>query len=279
MKRQVKDGDAPVRSPVKWAGGKRKLVSEIKRHFPATFGRYWEPFVGGGAVFFSLSEEEQRGAVLSDMNEPLVETYLALRDDFHELVRELGKEAYANTVEAYAKVRIKNFRVGSRAARAADFLYCNKAGFNGLFRMNLKGEFNVPFGRYDAIRFDFENLKRVSQALGRVSAIALQDFGRITPSKGDVVYFDSPYAPLSQTSSFTAYTAGGFGLAEQERLMKFALKLKRKGVTVVLSNSSAPLIKELYGHAGEFMMHEVLGARAVNSDKTKRGKVLEYVIT
>ena len=269
-----------VRPCVKMVGGKRKLVPEIRKLMPAKFGRYFEPFFGGGAMFFSLSAKERKGAQLSDMNKPLVAMYQALRDEkaCHEVVLLLSKPGarYADDRETFMKARRRNFLVGSAAERAADFLYCNKAGFNGLFRTNLAGEFNVPFGAHKALVYDFENLRLVGAAL-REATIELQEFDRIKPKKGDFVYLDPPYLPLSVTSSFTAYTSGGFGKEDHERLMKAALEWKMGGVHVVISNSAAPFIRELYS-GPEWEVIEVQAARSVNSKGAGRGKIAELMI-
>jgi DNA adenine methylase len=270
------DGARPC---LKYIGGKRKLVPEIRALMPKKFGTYWEPFFGGGAVFFSLSEDERKGAVLSDTCEPLMAMYAALRKKnvCEEILTELGKPKYDNTEEAYYAVRKRNFLVGTPAQRAADFLYCNRAGFNGLFRTNLSGQFNVPFGRFDKVIFDEENLRKAGSALAK-ARVVLQPFEKAEPQRGDLVYFDPPYLPLTTTSMFTQYTPGGFGLADHERLMKFAMDCKKRGVHIILSNCAAPVIREMYEKAKVFEIREVQAARAVNSKADGRGKVTELLI-
>lgn len=227
-------------------------------------------------MFFSLSEEEQKGAWLSDACTPLMNVYRVLADCPELLVDKLKSKDYANTQAAFLKVRTQNFEHGDYVHRAADFLYCNKAGFNGLFRTNKSGQFNVPFGRYNQLVFDVENLRSVSETFvrGRVT-LKCCDYQVIEPQKGDFVYLDPPYIPLSATSNFEAYTPGGFGLKAHEELAEFAFGLKKFGVHVVLSNSSASVVRQLYK---DFEIHEVQAARAVNSKADKRGNVTELLI-
>jgi DNA adenine methylase len=257
---------------LKWAGGKRKLLGEIARCVPVTFGVYHEPFVGGGALFFDL---EHPMSIISDANGKLITTYRAVRDDPSGVIGALG--AFSNTSDCYYEVRARNFSVGSPAQRAAEFIYTNRVGFNGLYRENMAGQMNVPFGRNKDPRIcDVENLRAVSAAL-QDTGIEHDDFSGVLKraAPGDFVYFDPPYIPVSTTSSFTSYQAGGFGYADQVRLRDVALELKARGVHVLLSNSVAPMVLDLYK---TFEIRTVEAARAINSKAEGRGLVQEVLI-
>jgi DNA adenine methylase len=270
---------------VKWAGGKRQLLSELLRKVPRAFAkpdvrsgacRYFEPFLGGGALFFAL---RPRRATLADVNERLIRTYTGVRDDV-EAVLGLLKE-YERKHDERFFYRFRDVDIDSKtdAEVAAWFIYLNKTGFNGLYRVNRDNKFNVPFGRYvrPNIR-DEKTLRACSLALAGVELV-VKDFERVVAEarRGDFVYFDPPYVPLSATSSFTSYTSRGFGPKEQTRLRDVAQKLKKRGVYVLLSNSSAQAVRELYAEG--FQIVEVLATRSVNSKATARGSISELVIS
>jgi len=258
---------------IKWAGGKRKLVPHLLRYVPQHIRAYHEPFVGGGALFYELKPSV---AYLTDANERLVRTYRGVRDDVDGVIHRLG--AYPHDQEFYLKFRRKDVDVGRDADVAAWLIYLNKTGFNGLYRVNRKNEFNVPFGSHtNPTICDEENLRACARLLRRTD-VALDDFTGVLKRarRGDFVYFDPPYMPLSVSSSFVSYTKGGFGPEDHRRLRDVALALKRKGVTVLLSNSSHPLIRELY--AEHFIIEEVMAARAINSRADRRGPVRELLI-
>jgi len=259
---------------VKWAGGKRKIVPLIRELMPKHFATYHEPFVGGGALFFDLMPKH---AELSDINKKLITAYRAIRDDVEGVIRAMKPLKYE--LKTYMRVRERNFEAGTPTQRAAEFIYCNKTGFNGMYRENRDGQFNIPFGRYENPTIcDAANLRAVARAL---KGVVLQDeaFGRVLKraKKGDFVYFDPPYAPVSKTSDFTAFSKEGFGDDDQKHLRDVALELKKQGVAVVVSNSSAPIIRELYGRR-EFKIREISAARAINSVAEKRGNVTELLI-
>lgn len=258
---------------VKWAGGKRQLLTRLLPHVPARFGRYFEPFLGGGALFFALAPER---ATLADVNARLIRTYRGIRDDVATVVRLL--RSYKHDRDFFYALREVAIDGGSDAELAAWFIYLNKTGFNGLYRVNSKDRFNVPFGRYAKPNICDEPALTACAAALRGADVLQEDFESVAlrAKPGDFVYFNPPYAPLSQTSSFTAYTAGGFGPAEQRRLRDLALALKRRGVHVLLSNSSAPLIRRLY--AKGFRVEEVMATRSVNSKASARGPIAELVI-
>jgi DNA adenine methylase len=264
---------AACRPFLKWAGGKRQLLTELLRNAPRDYSRYFEPFIGGGALFFALSPKR---AVLCDVNERLIRTYKGVRDDVERVIDLL--EVYPHDAEFFYEMRERNIDAGTDAEVAAWFIYLNRTGFNGLYRVNRDNRFNVPFGRYARPTIcDKQTLRACSLALRRARLLHL-DFERavLKAKRGDFVYFDPPYVPLSATSSFTSYTSHGFGAKEQTRLRDTAVELKRRGVRVLLSNSSAPFVRDLYKKG--FKVREVSALRPVNSKVTRRGAVTELLI-
>lgn len=261
---------------LKWAGGKGQLIDELVKRVPQRFGRYWEPFLGGGALYFSLRPEV---ATINDLNQDLISCYKVVRDKLDELVDEL--KTYPHSSEFYYALRSldrsEEFNTLSDVKRAARLMYLNKTCFNGLFRVNSKGQFNVPFGRYSNPKiFKLENLKNCSRQLKRT--ILLSDrFDAVVEDaqEGDFVYFDPPYVPLTTTADFTAYLADGFGEADQELLAVVCLKLNQKGVKWMVSNSNTPVIRELYRG---FAIDSVSAIRAINSKAYDRGPVTELLI-
>jgi DNA adenine methylase len=264
--------------PCKWAGGKTALLPEILPRLPTKIGTYYEPFVGGGAVFFALAAEGRfKRAVLGDANEELMNVYDVIRREPHSLMLFLGR-GFEQDEKAYYKIRAQDPKTLVPLARAARTLYLNKTGFNGLFRVNKKGGFNVPWGKQEGRRlFEDENILACSVAL-RETVLTSIDFGMTVASakRGDVVYCDSPYVPLTPTANFTTYTAGGFGLADQTRLRDVAAKLVKRGVHVLLSNADTPLVRKLYRG---FKIEKVQAPRRVNSKGSKRGNVGELLIS
>lgn len=257
---------------MKWVGGKRQLLAAISRHVPKRIGVYHEPFLGGGAVFFHLRPHR---AVLSDSNERLIRTYLGVRGDVSGVVARLGSYRYERSF--FMEMRNREIDGETDAELAAWFIYLNRTGFNGLYRVNSANRFNVPFGRYvNPIICAEENLRACSKLLAQAD-LHVSNFERVLDraEAGDFVYFDPPYVPLSATSSFTSYTSDGFDLDCQERLRDVAATLKRRRVRVLLSNSAAPAVRRLY--AG-FRMEEVDAARNVNSRGDGRGKLAELLI-
>jgi DNA adenine methylase len=264
---------APPRPFLKWAGGKGQLLGELRSLVPDLRGRYFEPFLGGGALFFDLLPK--RG-VLSDVNAEIVGCYVAVRDQVEELIRILKKHRY--DPDHYYAVRDKDPAELSPVERAARTIFLNKTGFNGLYRVNRSGKFNVPFGRYrKPLICDEQNLRACSAALAKVE-LTVCDFetSAMRAKKGDFVYFDPPYVPLSRTSTFTAYAPGGFDHVSQKRLAKVFGMLARRGVHVLLSNSDVPEVRELYG---TYQIEIVRAARSINSKATRRGPVSEVLVT
>jgi DNA adenine methylase len=263
---------------IKFVGGKTALLPEILPRLPAKINTYYEPFVGGGAVFFALAAEGRfKRAVIGDANEELMNVYDMIRRRPTHLMRCL-ESGHAQNEKAYYKIRAQDPETLSFRDRAARTLYLNKVGFNGLYRVNKKGGFNVPWGRQEGRAiFDEENILACSVAL-RETVLTVIDFSMtVAPAKrGDVCYFDSPYFPVSVTSNFTTYTAGGFGLADQTRLRDVAAALVKRGVHVLLSNADTPLVRKLYRG---FKIEEVQAPRRVNSKASKRGNVGELLIS
>jgi DNA adenine methylase len=267
---------------VKWAGGKAALVGTLRSILPPKIQTYYEPFVGGGALFFALAAAGRfQRAVLNDFNSELMDAFKAIRDFPDAVVKALVrlKEEYTADPQAtYSCERSRNPQDLSPLDRAVRFLFLNRTGFNGLYRVNKKGEFNVPFGKYTNPRIaDSANIKACAEVLSRFVVLSNQDFssclGGARP--GDVVYFDPPYVPASPTANFTSYTAGGFGLAEQRRLAQTFRELAEQGVAVVASNSDTDVVRDLYEG---YEMHCVDARRNINRDGDKRGPVRELII-
>lgn len=268
---------------VKWVGGKRQLLTQFRKlnlyppeKFNPETGRYFEPFVGGGAVFFDLLPEK---AFLSDLNKELVTTYNVIKNNVEELIISLKKHKIDK--EYFLDIRSKNPTDLDDISVASRFIYLNRTCFNGMYRVNSKGGFNVPYGKHtNPLICDEVNLRKVSKALSKVE-IKHQDYKAVlTKAKaGDFVYFDPPYHPVSKTASFTSYTAEAFLEKEQLELRDTVLELNKRGCFVMLSNSDADFINEIYsGHKG-IRVNKVEAGRAINSDGAKRGKVVEVLIT
>jgi len=258
---------------LKWVGGKTQLLSEIRDFMPETFGTYREPFIGGGALFFDVKPKK---AVLSDMNERLIRAYRGIKKDVQAVIDLL--EEYPHKKKFFLELRAQDIDSRTDAEVAAWMIYLNKVGFNGLYRVNSRNGFNVPFGRYtDPVICDESNLRACAKALRGVT-LKVQSFEEVESQAkpGDFVYFDPPYVPLNDTSYFTSYTSAGFDWAAQARLRDLALRLKTKGVFVLLSNSSAQAVYELYGKGFECL--PVDARRYVNATGSGRGAVKELLI-
>lgn len=277
----TKDGKRSAAPFLKWAGGKGQLLPELLARVPGEFATYHEPMVGGGALFFALAAEGRlRRARLSDVNPELVNVWRSLRDEPSAVIERLEALAGTLTEEDFYRIRAQRTAELTTVERAARFIYLNKTCFNGLYRENSKGIFNVPFGRYKNPRvLDRENLERVSATLGGV-AIDEQPFAAILDhaQPGDFVYFDPPYHPLSTSSSFTAYSKGGFGEEGQRALAMVFATLARRGVKVLLSNSFTLLTRKLYDQKG-LRLEVVAANRAINSKADGRGEVKEILVS
>lgn len=292
---------------LKWAGGKRQLLPRFRTFYPERFGRYFEPFVGSGAVFFDLWNHgllKGKAATLTDENADLVGCYLRVRDQVDAVLRaldELAAERAHDVAAHYYDVRDRRFNPARDAwrtagAKAADYtpslaamlIYLNRTGYNGLFRLNSRGGFNVPAGRYERPRIvDDARLRAVADVLGRKTiTIDTSSFDRAVSRAriGDLVYFDPPYAPVSPTAHFRSYTARGFGDADQQRLQEVAIALSTKGVGVLLSNSTAPCVTALYEQSANvakagLRAWRIPARRAINSKSDRRGVVEELLVT
>jgi DNA adenine methylase len=265
-----------LRPILKWAGGKRSLVPRILQELPPRIDTYYEPFVGGAAVFLALAEEKRfERAVITDKNAQLINLYTVVRDDLGKLLKRLAALQDRTSEADYYEIRAE--KPASRIDRAARLIYLNKTGYNGLYRVNSKGGFNVPYGRYKRPKiYDPERLAVAARALQDVT-IRVADFEEACAEarKGDAVYLDPPYLPLSKTASFAAYHAEAFGLAEHERLAKVFAKLLKRGVSAVLSNSATPATRELYK---AFKCSDVAVRRPINSVASRRGAVSELLV-
>lgn len=278
LARDARSSRAPA--PIlKWVGGKRQLVPEILKAFGGRrLDHYFEPFVGGGAVFFALVERDLVcRAVLSDTNAELITTYRAVQREVDRVIAILAE--HRNTRDHYYAVRDRDPAALSPAERAARMLYLNRTCFNGLYRVNARGQFNVSFGRYvNPTICDADGLRAAARALARAElricdySVALDDV-----RAGDHAYCDPPYVPLSPTASFTQYTPDGFSALDHMKLRDFARLLKGRRASVVLSNSDTPIVRELYCLG--FSLREVKAARAVNCRADRRGAVSELLIT
>lgn len=261
-----------IKPPIKWAGGKRQLLPQFGPLFPDQYNLYIEPFLGGGAVFFYLAPAH---AVLIDNNPELINFYKVVQQNLESLIADLGQ--HQNNSEYYYSIRALNPAELNPVARASRFLYLNKTGFNGLFRLNRSGKFNVPFGRYKNPQYiNQANLQTVSEQLQRAMIIH-GDFTLATQYAvpGSFVYLDPPYHPLSKTALFTSYTQESFTENDQMRLAATFRDLDRKGCWLMQSNSDTPLIHELYQG---FDIRKVTARRAINSKADRRGVVSELVI-
>jgi DNA adenine methylase len=269
----------PVASPViKWVGGKTKLLPELTARMPARFERYYEPFVGGAALFFRVAPAH---AVLADSNPDLIGLYTCLTRDVAGVIRKLEHHRTAHTESHYYTTRTRwNDRElsWSTADRAATFIYLNKTCFNGLWRVNRSGAFNVPIGRYTDPPICVPDTLRAASAVLRRATLTCDDYRAVVADarRGDFLYFDPPYDPLTPTASFTSYTTGIFGADQQRELADTARGLVARGCQVMLSNSDTPFIRSLYKG---FHIDRVKCSRAINSNAAKRGDVDEVIIT
>jgi DNA adenine methylase len=232
--------------------------------------------VGGGAVFFDLLP---KNAVLSDLNKELVVTYNVIKNNLDDLLKSLKKHEYEK--EYFLKVRAKDSNILSDIEIASRFIFLNRTCFNGMYRVNSKGGFNVPFGKYsNPLICDEENLGKVSKALQNV-IIKQQDYKEVLKKakKGDFIYFDPPYYPISKTASFTSYTKETFLEKEQIELRDTFLELRKRGCFVMLSNSDTLFINKIYSGIKGVRITKVQAGRMINSNASKRGKITEVLVT
>ena len=249
---------------------------ELIKNMPKSYNRYFEPFIGGGALFFELQPEQ---AYISDMNEELINLYSVVRDNVYELIKDLSKHEVSK--EYFLEIRnidrTEQYTELSDVERASRFIYLNRTCFNGMYRVNSQGQFNVPFGHYKNPRIiDENNLLNCSELLKKTE-IKCADFSEILTKvkKGDLVYFDPPYVPLNETSSFTSYTKDGFDINMQFKLRDVCDELDNKGVKFMLSNSDTKLVNELYVN---YEIKKVFASRQINANADGRGKITEVLV-
>ena len=270
---KLKEETYPI---VKWVGGKRQLMFELLKNMPENYNRYFEPFIGGGALFFEL---QPQNGYISDMNGELINLYTVVRDDVYNLIDDLNKHKVSK--EYFLKIRnldrTEKYNKLSDIQKASRFIYLNRTCFNGMYRVNSQGQFNVPFGNYKNPRIvNAENLINCSKLL-KNTEIYCADFSEILNKvqKGDFVYFDPPYVPLNGTSSFTSYTKDGFDLDMQFKLRDVCDELDSMGVMFMLSNSDTKLVNELYSN---YEIKKVSASRAINANPNGRGKITEVLV-
>ena len=267
---------------VKWAGGKRQIIDKLKEYIPEEYGTYYEPFVGGGALLFELSPKD---AVINDSNKELMNVFNCIKDEekFTKMCSELNRYETSHCEDFYYEIRNmdrdkKKFTRLIDYKRAARTIYLNKACFNGLYRVNSKGEFNVPFGKKLKVNtYEGQNLGIIHAYLNfsniKMLSVDFEDAVK-DAKKGDFIYFDPPYD--SDTDTFNSYTEEGFNKEQQRRLAKVYKELSDRGCYVMLSNHNTILVNELYS---EFNIHVIEAKRNINSNGKKRGKVEEVIIT
>lgn len=276
----MKNGTVYSYRPIlKWAGGKRQILDSIMMHVPDNFGTYYEPFAGGAALLASLySAGRITKAVISDTNSDLYNLYTVIKNEPSVLIDYLKEIRFGNNAEDYYEARdLFNTCIDS-VKKAGLLIYLNRHCYNGLYRVNSSGKFNVPFGRYRNPGMPSEEeIRRFSEMAGSSEILNLDFESAVRDAvKNDFVYFDPPYIPLSRTSKFTGYTSPGFGMEDQERLGMVFSKLSNRGVFVMESNSSSDLVRHLYGG---FNIFTVSAKRVINSVSDRRSDIEELIIT
>lgn len=290
MGREAQEKSPQPQPFLKWAGGKRQLLLEIRKYIPEKFNTYYEPFIGAGAVLFDLQPEK---AVINDINKELINVYRIVKNNFTELIGYLKEYGQKNNKEDFYEIRdldrqLEKYKELSSVKRAARIIYLNKTCFNGLFRVNSKGQFNVPFGKYKNPNIVNEDvLQAVHDYLGLNNRVEIlnKDFKAAVENakEGDFVYLDPPYDPVSNTSSFTGYSLDGFRREDQIKLRDLCLDLHKRGCKFLLSNSATDFIKEIYSEVNTdekeiFHIKLVSATRNINSVASKRGKIDEVLV-
>jgi len=272
---------------IKWVGGKGKLIPELEKYFPKEFNRYYEPFVGGGALFFYLKQTKNISfSSINDINSKLITTYKQIQRNPKKLItllKNIEIEYKKLSLEEqekffYQKRELYNKENIDELTTTAYLIFLNKTCFNGMYRENSKGEYNIPFGdQKNPTICDEENILAISKCLKNTKITNLSFEKSIENcQKGDFIYFDPPYYPVNTTSNFTSYSKSSFGPKEQEKLRDVFAGLAKKGCLVMLSNSNTPFINDLYKN---FHINYLFAARSINSKGDKRGKIKEVVIT
>jgi len=276
----------PARPFLKWVGGKTQLLPTLLYLIPKEIKTYYEPFTGGGSVFWALAEEKRfKKAVLNDWNAELTNTYTVIRDMPDQLISQLNifadeytadSEGTFDTIRAFDRDDLSQH---SKVIRAARMIFLNKTCYNGLYRVNKSGQFNSPLGKFDSppTICDEENLRACSDVLAEGTTIHTGDFAKVVKDavEGDVVYFDPPYEPISNTADFTSYTSVGFGMDDQLRLATLFKELAGRGVRAFMSNHDTPSIREMYEG---FEIVTVKARRNINSKGDSRGHVMEVIV-
>ncbi|MEM2637300.1 MAG: DNA adenine methylase [Candidatus Korarchaeota archaeon] len=279
------DGRATDARPfIKWAGGKTQLLKILLKLVPRKFNTYYEPFLGGGAMYFALYRSGiVNKAVLGDINEDLIFLYSVVRNGVDDLINTLEQGSYENSAECYYRIReefnkLRRNKVFS-LERAAHMIYLNKTAYNGLWRLSLEGDFNVPFGRYARLNLPACHVLRATSIALQLAELRRGDFEEIlsTASEGDFAYLDPPYVPISNTANFTKYTATGFTYDEQKRLARVVKRITERGVFAMISNSNTPEIRDLYSDT--YVITTVPALRSISSKSSTRRGVNELIIT
>lgn len=271
-------GPKQARPFIKWLGGKTGVLPQVLNRIPDEIRTYYEPFVGGGSLLFHLANAKRfHSAVISDTNEDLINAYKVIQSNVDGLIKELGRDKYVYEETAFYEIRNENVDSLSQVEKAARFIYLNKTCFNGLYRVNKSGLFNAPFGRFtNPTILDAPNLVAVNAALQSVKILqGSYIFTSADAKRGDCVYFDPPYIPLSKTSNFTSYTSNGFDLEEHIKLRNHFRNMASRGVRVVLSNSYTPESIELYKG---FDVDYISGSRNISGSAINRKPVKEIIV-
>lgn len=262
---------------LKWAGGKRQLQETLKEKMPAEYNRYFEPMVGGGALFFYVEPES---ALIADLNKEIIDLYRIVKNNPEELIRIVNDYLAVNSKSFYNNIRALDRNGGmeelSDLEKAARTLYLNRTSFNGLYRVNKSGQFNAPYGKYTNPSIDTDNIRACSEALQNTQ-IEHFSYSSILDvvNEGDFVYLDPPYIPLSETSSFTAYSSNGFSIGQHKELSDFCKELNRRNVKFMLSNSDTELSNSLYS---DFNVIKVLAKRLIAAKSNSRRTVSEIIV-
>lgn len=283
MKQQYRQITTTLKPFVKWAGGKRQLIPILDPHLPESFGTFFEPFLGGGAMLFhTITKNLKQKCIVSDLNSDLILTYVTIRDRVDDLISSLenhSKNYFKNSKSYYYKIRGSEPK--SQISKASRLLFLNRTCFNGLYRVNSKGKFNVPLGRYSHPNIvNEENLLSVSESLkSKKIFISCRDFSATLDDakKGDFVYFDPPYQPISSTANFTSYTNRNFTYDDLNRLYLLCKKLDSRGCKFLLSNSNSKEVRKIFSNHS-WKIFEIEANRAINSDSKKRTGHSELLI-
>lgn len=271
MNAQYITSSKKVKPFLRWAGGKRWLIKQLDDFLPQTFNKYHEPFIGGGAIFFHMNPKQ---ALISDFNAELIETYNAIKNNPHEVIKHI--KSFKNTKEDYLKIRVQNFQ--SVEKRAARFIYLNQTSFNGIYRVNSDGKYNVPYGYREKYTFDFDNILNVNKVLQSVDIKHL-DFRKCIENveENDLVFLDPPYTVAHNNNGFIQYNQKIFSLEDQYGLKDLIMRIKEKKAYYILTNANHPKIREIFDVGDKIT--EVTRASMIGGKGAVRGKYSEVIIT